>query len=64
MSPLTSSSSIQQYVGHLHQQMMDHGSPLGELGYAAKANVFPVQPQVVLSLDVEVTLSRQFRRLS
>jgi hypothetical protein len=64
MTPLTSSSSVQQYVGYLHQQMMDHSSPLIELGYASEAEVSPVQPQVVQSLKVEVALSRQFRRMS
>jgi hypothetical protein len=64
MLPLTSSSSIQQYVSHLHQQMMDHSSPPVELGYASEAEVPPAQSQVVQSLKVEVTLSRQFRRLS
>lgn len=64
LPPLTSSSSVQQYVGYLHQQMMDHGSrSFVKLGYAAEADVSPVQPQVVQSLDVEVALSRQFRRV-
>jgi len=64
MSPLTCSSSIQQYVSHLLIQMIDHGSPPSvKLGYAAEAKISPVQPQVVQSLKVEVALSRQFRKL-
>ncbi|MBD1846910.1 hypothetical protein H6F89_26585 [Cyanobacteria bacterium FACHB-63] len=64
MLPLTSSSSIQQYVGHLHQQMMDRSSPPVGSGYASEAEVSPAQSQIVQSLKVEVTLSRQFRGLS
>lgn len=65
MSPLTSSSSVQQYVSHLHQQMMDHNSPpFVKLDYAAEAEAALVEPQVVPSLAVEVALSRQFRRVS
>jgi hypothetical protein len=65
MPPLTSSSSIQQYVGCLLIQMIDHSSPpFVQLGYVAEADVSSVQPKVVQSLDVEVALSRQFRRLS
>jgi hypothetical protein len=64
MTPLTSSSSIQQYVIYLHQQMMDRGSLPVELGYAAEAEVSPGQPQVDQPLRVEIALSRQFRRVS
>ncbi len=64
LPPLKSSSSIQQYVSHLHQQMMDHNSPpFVKLGYAAE-EVSPGQPQAVQFLEVEVAFSRQFRRVS
>lgn len=65
MTPLITSSSIQQYVDYLHQQMMDHGSlPVKKLGYATETEVSPAQSQIVQSLRVEVALSRQFKRLS